>query len=342
MVTFTMVSQTKAFAQNARITVKMQEATIDELIKKVRTETNYRFLYRVEEVNKFGKRNINVKDVTIEEFLQSILSNTQLTYEIENDVIIIRPVKAKESTLQKKRTIKGAVSDSKGETLPGATILLKGTSLGVVTDMDGKFKIEIADQDSIILVVSFVGMQTQEIHVKQAPKDDDKEIVIRLKPDVTEMDEVVITGYANVNKESFTGNTIAVKRDELLKVSKTNVIKALQAFDPSFRIQENNEWGSDPNTLPEMSIRGASGTGIKQLDPNYTTRGNLENKPNLPTFIMDGFEINVQKLYDFDPNRIESITILKDAAATALYGSRAANGVVVITTVTPKPGKINV
>ena len=269
MVTFTMVSQTKAFAQNARITVKMQEATIDELIKKVRTETNYRFLYRVEEVNKFGKRNINVKDVTIEEFLQSILSNTQLTYEIENDVIIIRPVKAKESTLQKKRTIKGAVSDSKGETLPGATILLKGTSLGVVTDMDGKFKIEIADQDSIILVVSFVGMQTQEIHVKQAPKDDDKEIVIRLKPDVTEMDEVVITGYANVNKESFTGNTIAVKRDELLKVSKTNVIKALQAFDPSFRIQENNEWGSDPNTLPEMSIRGASGTGIKQLDPNY-------------------------------------------------------------------------
>ena len=342
MVTFTMVSQTKAFAQNARITVKMQEATIDELIKKVRTETNYRFLYRVEEVNKFGKRNINVKDVTIEEFLQSILSNTQLTYEIENDVIIIRPVKAKESTLQKKRTIKGAVSDSKGETLPGATILLKGTSLGVVTDMDGKFKIEIADQDSIILVVSFVGMQTQEIHVKQAPKDDDKEIVIRLKPDVTEMDEVVITGYANVNKESFTGNTIAVKRDELLKVSKTNVIKALQAFDPSFRIQENNEWGSDPNTLPEMSIRGASGTGIKQLDPNYTTRGNLENNPNLPTFIMDGFEINVQKLYDFDPNRIESITILKDAAATALYGSRAANGVVVITTVTPKPGKINV
>ena len=101
MVTFTMVSQTKAFAQNARITVKMQEATIDELIKKVRTETNYRFLYRVEEVNKFGKRNINVKDVTIEEFLQSSLSNTQLTYEIENDVIIIRPVKAKESTLQK-------------------------------------------------------------------------------------------------------------------------------------------------------------------------------------------------------------------------------------------------
>ena len=91
-----------------------------------------------------------------------------------------------------------------------------------------------------------------------------------------------------------------------------------------------------------IGIIGASGTGIKQLDPNYTTRGNLENNPNLPTFIMDGFEINVQKLYDFDPNRIESITILKDAAATALYGSRAANGVVVITAVTPKPGKINV
>ena len=91
-----------------------------------------------------------------------------------------------------------------------------------------------------------------------------------------------------------------------------------------------------------MYIRGESGIGIKQLDPNYTTKGNLQNNPNLPTFIMDGFEISVQKLYDFDINRIESITILKDAAATALYGSRAANGVVVITTVAPKPGKLNV
>ena len=120
------------------------------------------------------------------------------------------------------------------------------------------------------------------------------------------------------------------------------MIAALQTFDPSFRIQTNNQWGSDPNAMPEMYIRGRSGIGVKELDPNYTTKGNLENNPNLPTFIMDGFEVNVQKVYDMDPNRIESITILKDATATALYGSRAANGVVVITTVPPKAGKLNI
>ena len=113
-----------------------------------------------------------------------------------------------------------------------------------------------------------------------------------------------------------------------MKVSQTNVIAALQTFDPSFRIATNNQWGSDPNAMPEMYIRGRSGIGVKELDPNYTTKGNLENNPNLPTFIMDGFEVDVQKVYDMDPNRIESITILKDAAATAMYGSRAANGVV--------------
>lgn len=120
------------------------------------------------------------------------------------------------------------------------------------------------------------------------------------------------------------------------------MIAALQAFDPSFRIAENSMWGSDPNALPEVYLRGKSGIGIKELDVDVTSKSSLKNNPNLPTFIMDGFEISVTKLYDMDPSRIESVTILKDAAATAMYGSRAANGVVVITTVTPKPGKLNV
>ncbi len=138
----------------------------------------------------------------------------------------------------------------------------------------------------------------------------------------------------------FTGNSVSIKREDLLKVSKSNVIAALQTFDPSFRIQENNQWGSDPNAIPEMYIRGRSGVGIKELDKDQLSKSQLENNPNLPLFIMDGFEISARKLYDFDPNRIENVTILKDAAATAMYGSRAANGVVVITTIAPKPNKI--
>lgn len=146
-----------------------------------------------------------------------------------------------------------------------------------------------------------------------------------------------------VRKTSFTGNSVTVTKDELMSVSKSNVIKALQTFDPSFRIQTNNDWGSDPNALPEMYVRGRSGiSGVKELDRDPLTKSALKDNPNLPTFIMDGFQISVEQLYDMDPNRIESITILKDAAATALYGSRAANGVVVITTVAPQMGKLNV
>ena len=119
-------------------------------------------------------------------------------------------------------------------------------------------------------------------------------------------------------------------------------MKALEVYDPSFRVKTNNQWGSDPNALPEMQIRGQSSIGVKDLDRNTLSKSALENNPNLPIFIMDNFETTIQKVYDMDPNRIESITILKDAAATALYGSRAANGVVVITTVAPKSGEVRV
>lgn len=331
--------QVSAVAQ-VNITLDIKDATIDEIITSVRRETNFRFLYRVEEVSKYGKRDLHVRDAGIEELLQELLKGTNLSYTIDNEVVIITPVN-KVSAAVESKVIKGKVTDTRGNTLPGVTILLKGSSLGTVTDNHGKFSMEVPGNENITLVISFVGMETREVVV---PKDKMQELVIQLAEDVKQMEEVVITGFVNIRKESFTGNSVTVKQDELLKVSKTNVIKALQTFDPSFRIQENNRWGSDPNALPEVYIRGKSGIGVKDLDPgrDLTSKSMLKDNPNLPTFIMDGFEISVTKLYDYDPSRIESVTILKDAAATALYGSRAANGVVVITTVTPKPGKLNV
>ena len=296
--------EANASAQVAKVSVKMDNATIDEMIKIVRTETNYRFLYRVEEVNKYGKRSINLQDVSIEEFLKVALANTNLSYEIESDVIIIKPTEAKTKENEKSRVIKGKVVDDKGFTLPGATIMIKNTTLGVVTDHDGKFKLELPKMDSIILIVSFVGYETQQVAVSNDASKDDKELVIKLKEDITQMEEVVVTGYVNISKESFTGSSVSVKRDELLKVSKTNVIKALQVFDPAFRMVENNQWGSDPNALPEMYIRGRSGIGVKELDTDKLSKSNLKDNPNLPLFIMDGFQVSIQKVYDMDPNRI--------------------------------------
>ena len=264
--------EANASAQIIKVSVRMENATIDEMIKNVRIGTNYRFLYRVEEVNKYGKRDINLQNVSIEEFLRVALEGTKLSYEIEDDVIIIHPSKDDNKKTVEPRKVTGTVMDMQGNTLPGSTILIQGTSLGVVTDVNGKFTLEIPQMDSVVLVVSFVGYETRYV----ALGNEQKELTIKLKEDVTEMDEVVVTGYGKVRKESFTGSSVSVSKEQLMKVSKTNVLKALQAFDPSFRIQTNNQWGSDPNALPEMYIRGRSGVGVKQLDPNYTSKGNLQ------------------------------------------------------------------
>lgn len=194
---------------------------------------------------------------------------------------------------------------------------------------------------------SFLGMKKQVHKVLGLPKP--KPLRIVMQPEAVGMDEVVVTGYANIRKESFTGAATTVTKDEILKISPRNVIDVLQVFDPSLRVVKNNEMGADPNTLPEFYIRGRTGMdGVTQLDKLEAQQGgdmskfSLTTNPNLPVFILDGYEVDVQKIYDMDPNRIASITILKDAAATAMYGSRASNGVIVIETVTPELGKLQV
>ena len=236
--------QAKAYSQT-RITAKRQGVTIDEVLKEVREKSGYRFLYRVEEVNRYGKRDIDVKDAEVEDFLGQLLQNTDLTYEVENEVIIIRPEKHRQDSRVNVQVVRGKVTDENNLALPGATVLLKGTSYGVVTDSHGKFTMEVLERDTVTLLVSFVGMETRLVNLKKGQT----EILVSLEPDIKEMKEVVVTGYGNVRKTSFTGNSVTVTKDELMSVSKSNVIKALQTFDPSFRIQTNNDWGSDPNAL---------------------------------------------------------------------------------------------
>lgn len=323
-------------SQNQRVTVDLRNAGIEELITVIKSQCDMGFLYDYNKVKTVNNITVKMQNALLSDVLVSALKGTGFIAEIENNMIIIK--EAPKDEKNEARTIKGKVTDHKKEALPGVTVLIKGTTIGVVTDTAGVYKITLPDQKEITLVFSFIGMISQEVKVVNQ-----KEINVVLEEDVENLEEVVVTGYNRIRSTSFTGNSVTVKRDDLLKVSKTNVIKAIQVFDPSFRIKENNRWGSDPNAIPEVYIRGESGiTGTKQLDRDPLDKSNLKDNPNLPTFIMDGFEISVTKLYDYDPNRIESITILKDAAATAMYGSRAANGVVIITTVTPKAGQMNV
>lgn len=243
---------------------------------------------------------------------------------------------------QQERKLTGVVYGSDGETLPGAHVYVKGDKLrAVVTDLDGHFTMKVPT-GAKVLVVSFVGFEPKEVPIT---KKERYSITLENSSSIDEV-EVVATGYQLFKKNSFTGNATVVTKDQLLKTNNKNAIAALQAFDPSFRLKEANLWGSDPNSLPEFTIRGESSIGMNRgLDVEAARRSqrtNLADNPNLPIFILDGFEVSVQKIYDMDVNRIESMTILKDAAATALYGSRAANGVIVVTTVPPKPGELRI
>ncbi|SPY35326.1 TonB-linked outer membrane protein, SusC/RagA family [Porphyromonas cangingivalis] len=242
----------------------------------------------------------------------------------------------------KGRALVGKVLDETKAPLPGAAIRIKGVKGGASAKVDGSFTISIPQGlKEVIVEVSYIGMEKRSVkYTGQEP------FVIVLKEEKNELSEVVITGYQKLKKNSFTGNATIVTKDQLLKTNNKNAIAALQTFEPSFRIKEANTWGSDPNRLPDFSIRGESSLstsrGIDAENARRNQRTGLKDNPNLPIFILDGFEVSVQKIYDMDMNRIESMTILKDAAATALYGSRAANGVVVVTTVPPQPGEIRV
>lgn len=321
-------------AEEPRLTVEFKETPFVDVLSYIKRHTKYELLYNNEEVGKIPAVTHNFKSAPLSEILRLCLEGTEYTYRFYQNMIVIQK---RQKTIEP-IAVRGKVLDDRGDVLPGATVIVKGTTIGGSTNDQGLFVFNLPRMDTIHLLVSFVGMETKEVVVI----DFDKEIVVRLNPDTKEMDEVVVTGYGNIRKSSFTGNSITVTQAELMKVSKSNVLKALEMYDPSFRLKTNNEWGSDPNALPEMQIRGQTSIGVTDLDRNSLSKSALQNNPNLPIFILDGFETTIQKVYDMDPNRIESVTLLKDAAATAMYGSRATNGVVIITTVPPKAGETQV
>ena len=198
-----------------------------------------------------------------------------------------------------------------------------------MTDAEGNFKFEIPDQKDMILVFSFVGMKKQE--VKYTGQEN---LHIVLEDDIAEMEEVVVNGIFTRKKENFTGSTTTFTSKELKMVGNQSVLQSLKTLDPSFAIIENNEFGSDPNHLPNIEIRGKS--SIVGLTDEY------ETDPNQPLFILDGFESDLETINDLSMDRVQSITVLKDAAATAIYGSKAANGVVVVETKLPAMGSLRV
>lgn len=329
-----------------RVTLNLKDVSLSVLFQEMKKQTSYKFFYNDVQVKDVGNITVVANNETVESVLERVFQGKEYTYRISGEQIIV--VKRQETPKHVQEVvIEGIVLERDSMPIVGATVVLQGTTTGVATDVSGKFRLVVPLDDEIYVEVSFLGMKKQVHKVLGLPNPKPMRLV--MQPEAMGMDEVIVTGYANIRKESFTGAATTVTKEDILKISPRNVIDVLQVFDPSLRMVKNNEMGSNPNALPEFYIRGRTGMdGVKQLDRLEAQQGgslseySLTTNPNLPVFILDGYEVEVQKIYDMDPNRIASITILKDAAATAMYGSRASNGVIVIETVTPELGKLQV
>ena len=330
-----------AQSPNKKISVTCKNEPLASALKKVEKASGYKVLFTYDEVQNY-KVTVSANGQEVSYVLKTIFDKLPFDYKFKGKYINVskrerRILNISDGADKGDHIVRGVVFDVHGSPIPGVLITVVGKHRGTTTNVEGVFGLDLQAPKALV-EFSFIGMKKKRVTLTSQSAY----IKVTLEDESHELGETVITGYRNVNKNSYTGSSTQILGDDLRKVSQTNILDAIQSFDPSFRIMDNTQFGSDPNAMPEMTIRGQSGVGNRALDTDQLSKSNLKNNPNLPTFIMDGFEVSIEKIYDLDPTRIESITILKDAAATASYGSRAANGVVVVTTVAPKPGEVRV
>lgn len=319
----------KTIAQEQVISLNLKNVTYLELFNELHRQTGVRFLYSSDQLENLSRIDVVADRKKMREVLEDALKETSLTCVFEEDMVMLRERQQQQVS---ELVVKGLVTDTKKQPLPGVTVMIKGTSLGTVTDAEGHYVLTIPQRDELVLVFSFVGMNSREVTYKG-----EKELNVELEEKIAEMDEVVVTGIFQKSQASFTGSATTVTAKELQQFGNRNLLQSLHNIDPSINIIENNAFGSNPNRLPEVQIRGNS--SIPNVDElKDQTRVDL----NTPLIVLDGFETTLQKLIDINENEVETLTILKDASATAIYGSRGANGVIVITTKKPAMGQLRV
>lgn len=340
------LSAVRAQQSQQTIAVNFRNATVQQVFTWLDNHTQYDFVYNNSQIESLPRVSMQMSRTTVVDVVKHCLRNSSLSYQIRGNMVVIRPADEIKKGTEEAVQFSGVVYDENGLPLAGVSVVLKQASRGAVTGPDGKFTLKARRSDDMTLSFSFLGMKNQEIAVfnngKQVFKELDK-INVHMDPAVSEIGNVVVTGILNIAQKSFSGSSTTITGEQLKTVApQGNALSAIQIFEPSFRIAENLDMGSNPNALPQMYVRGRSGIGTPALDESLTSEHALKNDPNQPIFMLDGHEVSMEKIYDLDIERIETYTILKDAAATAMYGSRAANGVVVITTKPLPAGRLNV
>lgn len=322
-------------AQNGSLSMTFDNENLSSALRRLEKESDYKISFAYNDVGTY-KVSGTRRNASVEQLLQWLLDGKPLTYTVRGRMVDIRrqPV-TRQATHQQpaSRDIAGIVTDETGEPLPGATVTSTG-ALGnretstVVTDVNGHFKLTVAS-DARQLEISYIGFQKKTVTLTRQLS---YEIV--LTPDDKVMQEVVVNGAFTRKANTFTGAVTTVTGSDLARVGNQNVLQSLKNIDPSFMQIENLGAGSNPNALPDFQMRGASTISGVQ--------GEYASSANQPLFILDGFETELTKIMDLDMIQVESVTTLKDATAKAIYGAKAANGVIVIETKKPDQGRLRV
>lgn len=306
-----------------QITMEFKNEKLSSVFKRLEKASGYKIIFIYDEISSYTTTG-KVNKATVDEALKVIIGKAPLKYTIDGQFVSI----TKKGAGKVFPVVKGKVlSDEDGLPVIGATISVEGTSINAITDYDGNFQLSGVPQGNKVKV-SYIGMQTLSLNPSA-------QMSVTMKSDTKALDEVVVeAGIIQRNKMGFTGSYRSVNQEELRAVGNINVIQSLKTLDPSFVVSDNMSMGSDPNTMAKVTMRGGTTMTISGIYDDTT------NNPNEPLFILDGFETSLQVINDIDINRIESITLLKDAASTAIYGSKGANGVVVVETIKPKAGEV--
>lgn len=324
-------SATKGYAQQ-KYSISFKDRAIATALTEIQRTTGYNFLYVEGLFNTSNRVTAELKEATIQDILNTVLVTNGFSYRINNrDVTITKAPPASPPAQKERDIVRGVVMDSEKKPLLGVSIFIKGTNRGGVTDEDGTFTVRCDLND--VLLFRYLGKKEQEVvysgqSILSITLDDASEI----------LEDVVVTGIFKKARESYTGAATTIDKEDLQMFRGQNLLQTLSNIDISLNMPYNNLLGSDPNMLPELNIRGTSSLPLDLEDLNQ----NVRNDVNTPLILLDGFPISLTSLMDYNDEEIETITILKDAAATAIYGSRASNGVIVVTTKEPVPGELKI
>ncbi|GHT32750.1 SusC/RagA family TonB-linked outer membrane protein [Bacteroidia bacterium] len=302
----------ETYSQSTLLTLEVNKQTVREALLSIEKQSEYVFFFS-DEINRdlYKQVNIRVKNQTIDRILDKLLDATSVSYKIIDRQVILQKNKAEASIAQPViqqtgRRVTGTILDTNGEAVIGANVLVKGTTNGAITDIDGKFSLNVPD--NAILTISFIGYNTQEIAVGNKTS-----ISVILHEDSQALDEVVVVGYGTQRRESLTGSLQTLKNDKLVTSSNPTVENLLSGKAPGVYVAPGS---GQPGSRGNIIIRGRS-----------SINGNVD-----PLWVVDGVIVGSASSYSLNPSDIETMTILKDAASTAIYGSQGANGVIVVTT----------